>query len=291
MMNKRVEHSGLKMRRDERGMALLAVLMVVFLLTLLGVTSMQLAGQEIVGASALQEERLAHHAAEAAIDVVMGWFHDPALIPQGIEPAWLAKRMTNPQGDPSYFDLQGRSQFSGTASQPDLLFDAANPQHDHILNDPQTGWFKALKGIARILKLRVYGATRPGLLSTIEVTAGAGRDARVTKTLSVELGAYSIPALHAPLQSGALGSEFVQTQFGSVLVHWGDMMVRGTAHFSRPEEVPAKSGLASVTGQTYGEMAQREDRWLDIQVGGEAFFAGLPAHASFGIPSNIHVHQ
>lgn len=272
-------------------MALLAVLMVVFLLTLLGMTSMQLAGQEIVGASALQEERLAHHAAEAAVDVVMGWFHDPALMPQGIEPAWLAKRVTSAQGDPSYFDGQGRSQFTGTASQPDMVFDAANPQQDFILNDPQTGWFKSLKGLSKILKLRVYGATRPGLLCTVEVTAGAGRDARVTKTLSVEFGAYAIPALHAPLQSGTVGSESTQTRSGAVLVHWGDMVVRGAAYLSRPEEVPTKSGLASVTGQAYEEMIHREDRWLDIQLGGEAFFAQLPAEAWSGLPSNLHAHQ
>ena len=83
-------------------------------------TSMQLAGQEIIGASALQEERTAHHAAEAAVDVVMGWFHDPARLPQGLDPAWLTKRVVNAQGDPSYFDLQGRSQFAGTASHPDI---------------------------------------------------------------------------------------------------------------------------------------------------------------------------
>jgi hypothetical protein len=252
---------------------------------------MQLAGQEIVGTSALQEERLAHHAAEAAVDVVMGWFHNPALVPQGLEPAWLAKRMTSVQGDPSYFDGQGRSQFTGTASQPDVLFDAANPQHDRLLNDPQTGWFKSLKGLARILKLRVYGATRPGLLCRVEVTAGAGRNARVDKTLSVELGAYAIPALHAPLQAGTVGSESVQIQSNSVLVHWGDMMVRGAAYFSRPEELPTKSGVAPVTGQAYGEMTHREDRWLDIQVGGEAFFTHLPAEAWSGIPPNVHARQ
>jgi len=291
MMNKRVGHLGLTVRQDERGMALLAVLMVVFLLTLLGMTSMQLAGQEIAGASALQEERLAHHAAEAAVDVVMGWFHDPALMPQGLDSAWLAKRMTNAEGDPSYFDRQGHSQFMGTASQPDLVFDAANPQQDRILNDPQTGWFKSLKGLARILKLRVYGATRPGLLCTVEVTAGAGRDARVAKTLSVELGAYGIPALHAPLQGGTVGSESIQGRSGSVLVHWGDMIVRGAAYLSRPEEVPIKSGLASVSGQPYSAMTHREDRWLDIQLGGEAFFAQLPAEAWSGIPSNVHTHQ
>ena len=160
-------------RQDERGMALLAVLMVVFLLTLLGMTSLQLAGQEMAGASALQEERLAHHAAEAAVDVVMGWFHDPSLMPQGTEPAWMAKRMTSLQGEPSYFDKQGRSQFTGTASLPDVVFDAASLHHDGLLNDPQTGWFKSLKGLARILKLRVYGPTRPGLLCTVEVSAGS----------------------------------------------------------------------------------------------------------------------
>ncbi|MEP7151945.1 MAG: PilX N-terminal domain-containing pilus assembly protein [Nitrospira sp.] len=290
-MNKSVGFSGVVVRRDERGMALLAVLMVVFLLTLLGMTSMQLAGQEMVGASALQEERTAHHAAEAAVDVVMGWFHDPARMPQGLEPAWLAKRVVNAQGDPSYFDLQGRSQFVGTVSRPDMVFDAANPQHDVLLNDPQTGMFKSLKGLARILKLRVYGAARPGLLCTVEVTAGAGHGSRVTKTLSVEFGAYAIPALHAPLQSGTIGSESAQARPGAVLVHWGDMMVRGQAYFPRPDELPTKSGLASVTGQAYGEMTHPEDRWLDVQLGGEAFFAQLPAAAWSGIPLNVHAHQ
>jgi hypothetical protein len=290
-MNKSVGFSRVVVRRDERGMALLAVLMVVFLLTLLGMTSMQLAGQEMIGASALQEERTAHHAAEAAVDVVMGWFHDPVRMPQGLEPAWLAKRVVNAQGDPSYFDLQGRSQFIGTVSLPDMVFDAANPQHDVLLNDPQTGMFKSLKGLARILKLRVYGAARPGLLCTVEVTAGAGHDFRVTKTLSVEFGAYAIPALHAPLQSGTLGSESAQARSGAVLVHWGDMMVRGQAYFPRPEELPTKSGLTSVTGQAYGEMTHREDRWLDVQLGGEAFFAQLPAAAWSGIPLNVHAHQ
>ena len=234
--------SRIAVRRDERGMALLAVLMVVFLLTLLGMTSMQLAGQEIVGASALQEERLAHHAAEAAVDVVMGWFHDPALHPQGVETTWLTKRLVNAQGDASYFDAQGRAQFAGTGASPDVVFDAAHAQHDRLMNDPQTGWFKSLKGLARILKLRVYGATRPGLLCTVEVTAGAGHTSRVTKTVSVEFGAYAVPALHAPIQGGTVGNESAPSSAGSVFAHWGDMVVRGKAYFPRPEAVPMKSG-------------------------------------------------
>ncbi len=272
-------------------MALLAVLMVVFLLTLLGMTSMQLAGQEVVGASALQEERVAHHAAEAAVDVVMGWFHDPTLLSQEVATTWFAKRLVNAQGDPSYFDAQGRAQFAGTGTHPDVVFDAGNPQHDRLLNDPQTGWFKSLKGLARILKLRVYGATRPGLLCTVEVTAGAGQASRVTKTLSVEFGAYAVPALHAPLQSGSLGSESVPSRPASVFAHWGEMVVRGQAYFPRPEEMPVKSGLAPVTGQAYREMSHREDRWLNIRLGGDAFFAQLPVEAWPGIPLNVHAHQ
>lgn len=290
-MNKSMGRSGITLRQDERGMALLAVLMVVFLLTLLGMTSMQLAGQEIVGASVLHEERLAHHAAEAAVDVVMGWFHDPSLLPQGAEPVWLAKRAMNAQGDPSYFDQQGRSQFVGTGDRPDVLFDATNPQQDRLLNDPQTGWFRSLKGLAKILKLRIYGATRPGLLCTVEVTAGADHASRVTKTLSVEFGAYAVPALHAPIQGGALGSESVLSQPGSVTAHWGDMVVRGQAYFPRPDQLPLKSGLAAVTGQAYDEMVHREDRWLDIWLGGEAFFTQIPAGASSGIPLNVHLRQ
>ena len=290
-MNTSSKSSSCKIRHDERGMAMLAVLMVVFLLTLLGMTSMQLAGQEMAGASALQEEPLAHHAAEAAVDVVMGWFHDPSLMPQGPESAWMAKRVTNGQGDPSYFDRQGRSQFAGTVSLPDVVFDAANLHHDRLLNDPQMGWFKSLKGLAKILKLRVYGPTRPGLLCTVEVTAGAGRNAHVTNTLSVELGTYAIPGLHAPVQSGTIGNASAQTKPGAVLAHWGDMIARGAAYFPRPEEIPTKSGLASVSGQTYDEMTHHEDRWLDIQIGGDVFFAQLPAEAWSGIPSNIHARQ
>lgn len=279
------------MRQDERGIALLAVLMVVFLLTLLGMTSMHLAGQEIVGASVLQEERLAHHAAESAVDVVMGWFHDPSLVPPEAGTTWFAKRFVNAQGDPSYFDAQGRAQFVGTATRPDMVFDAANPQHDRLLNDPQMGWFKSLKGLARVLKLRVYGATRPGLLCTVEVTAGAGQAARVTKTVSVEFGAYAVPALHAPLQSGTLGNQSSEVGAGTVTAHWGDMIVRGSAHFPKPTEMPVKSALAPVTGQAYHDMGQRADRWLTVRVGGEAWFAQLPLEAWPDVPLNVQVHQ
>lgn len=290
MNTSKVRRSG-GTKPDERGIALLAVLMVVCLLTLLGMTSMHLAGQEIVGASVLQEERLAHHAAESAVDVVMGWFHDPSTVPQEAGAMWFAKRFVNGQGDPSYFDTQGRAQFVGTAARPDVVFDAANTQHDRMLNDPQTGWFKSLKGLAKILKLRVYGATRPGLLCTVEVTAGAGQTGRVAKTVSVEFGAYAVPALHAPLQSGALGAPSAESSAGGVFAHWGEMIVRGQAHFPKPNDVPVKSVLAPVNGQSYAEMGQRADRWLTVRIGGEVYFSQLPQEAWADAPLNVHAHQ
>ncbi|QOJ35709.1 MAG: hypothetical protein HRU82_12485 [Nitrospira sp.] len=273
---------------NERGVALLAVLMVVFLMTLLGLTSAQLAGQEMIIAGALHEERLAQHAVDAAVDVVTGWFHDPALVPHDIASTFLAKRTANAQGAPSYVDAQGRSQFIGTAEQPDLVFDAAVPAQDRLLNDPLTGWFRSLKGLARILKLRVYGPTRPGLLCTVEVMAGAGR---VTKSVAMELGAYAIPSLHAPIQTGALGSDVEGSRPGSVTAHWGDLVVRGHAYLSRADEIPAKSSLASVTGQSYAEMGYREDRWVDLWIGGEVFFSQVPSETKTEVPANVHVRQ
>ena len=220
---------------DERGMALLAVLMVVFLLALLGMTSMQLAGQEMAGASALQQERVPIMRRKR----LWMWRWDGFTIPLSCRKESI--RHGSQAGHECtrrsvLFRSAGTFTVCGNGESSRRVFDAANPQHDRLLNDPQTGWFKSLNGLARILKLRVYGPTRPGLLCTIEVTAGAGQVSRVSKTLSIELGTYAIPALHAPLQSGTLGSESVQSRSGSILVHWGDMKVRGQAYFPRPDE-------------------------------------------------------
>jgi hypothetical protein len=271
-------------------MALIAALMLVLILALVGMTSVQLAGQEFAGSSALQEERAAHHAAESAVDAVMGWFHDPSLTPDGVPPGWLSKRVVNAQGEPSYFDAQGHSQFKGTASQPDIVFDAADPQQDVMMNDPGRGWFRSLRGLAKILKLRVYGSMRPGLLCTVEVTAGAGKNARIKKTISVELGTFAIPALRAPLQATTVGSATSSTK-GSVLVHWGDMMIRGAAYFSGVQEIPTKSVSAAVTGQAYDLMVHRDDRWIDLWIGDEGYFSQLPSGSVAGIPANVHLHQ
>src|SRR5688500_17454028 len=77
---------------NDSGFALLTVLMLVCILSLLGMTSVQLATQEMIGTRALQEEHTAHHAAEAALEMVMEWFHDPAASLQGPEARLLSKQ-------------------------------------------------------------------------------------------------------------------------------------------------------------------------------------------------------
>ena len=86
---------GMHLDVNDRGFALLAVLMLVSILSLLGMTSLQLATQEMTGTRALQEEHTAHHAAEAAVGMVMEWFHDPAAAVQGSEVRLLSKQLVD----------------------------------------------------------------------------------------------------------------------------------------------------------------------------------------------------
>ena len=129
-------------RRDERGMALLAALMMLFIFSLLGMASLQFANQEIVGAKAMQDDHIGRHASEAALQLVMEWFHEPAALPQVQGMQLFSKSAVDADGRHAFFDAQGRSQFKGTATAPDILFDAQNPEHDVLMNHPETGRFR-----------------------------------------------------------------------------------------------------------------------------------------------------
>ena len=128
-----------KDRQDEQGVALLAALMMVFIFALLAMASLQFANQETVGAKAMQDDHTGRHAAEAAIQSVMNWFHHPGSLSHMPEAQLFSKRGVDAHGRSAFFDAQGVSQFKGTAAAPDILFDAGNPQHDQLMNDPQTG--------------------------------------------------------------------------------------------------------------------------------------------------------
>ena len=273
-------------RQDERGMALLAALMMVFIFSMLAMASLQFANQEAVGAKAMQDDHMARHASEAALQLVINWFHDPAALPPVAGAQLFAKTAVDVHGQPAFIDTQGVSQFKGTAMMPDILFDAGNPQHNELMNNPQTGWFRSLRGLARILKLKVYGPIHPGLLCTVEVVTASGQGETAKNTVSVELGTYSIPPLTSAVQTAGFGSGLVPMS-----VHWGDLKANGDVLLASQHDVPEKTNLASVNGQSYQEMDHRQDRWFDLRAGGRVIFARPVPGGNDAPLTNVHQGQ
>jgi len=280
---------------SEQGAALIGAILVMLILSMLGTVSLNLAALEIESAGAARDEAVARHLAEAGADLVVQWFHDPQTAPVGASGSLFGKRYELPHSGPSFFDAQGVSQFVGTADHPDLAYDASTPWGDRLLNDPASGWFRSLRPLGRILKLKIYGPTRPGLLCTVDVTAGtAGGIAgsrELMRTLSVQLGARTIPPLRAGVQVGTNGPPQLSNGPLPIWLHWGDMKVMGDARFTGREQVPTKTALAPVTGRSYVEMTHREDRWLDIWVGARAFFGRAETEPSRSIPANVYPRQ
>lgn len=276
-------------RVEERGHVLLAALALVLILSLLGMTSLYLASQDAMGVSAMRGEKIAQRAADAAAEVVVSWFHDPSAAPQTVA-AVLAKQQGDDISGPSFFDAAGRSQFKGTLDRPDLLLDSANPADDRVLNEPQPGHAPSLRGLGRILRLKVYGPMRQGLLCTMDVTAATTDQPSVARTVQVQLGAITIPAVRAAVQVGhALGT--VQSGGESpILVHWGDHRVGGDLTVRRVEDLVLKSTTASVTGLPYDSLRQEEDRWAEYHIGGNVVVTNPPPGQGMNPPVSLNVH-
>ena len=274
-------------RHTERGAALIGAVLMIVILSMLATVSLNVAAQEIESVAAARDEAAARHVAEAGADLVMRWFHDSSSDSNGPGRLLFARRQMGADGSPSFFDAAMRSRFTGTGDRPDILYDAARPSDDRLLNDPSNGWFRALGGLGRITRLAVYGPTRPGLLCTVQVTATARR---LTRTLVVQMGATQLPPLRAGVQIGNSGP--VQAAAGPlpVSVHWGALIVNGDVRLGAIRDIPVKTDLAPVTGQAYADMAHREDRWVDLFIGGAAVFTPLPAGPA-PAPPNVHVHQ
>ncbi len=278
-------------RRDQRGGVLLGTLLILSMLMALGILSLNLATQEVQSTSAAMHEAAARHLAESGVDLIVRWFHDPGSAPPGAISALLAKRYELPEAGPSFFDAEGRSQFTGTVDHPDLSLDASRPEDNRLMNDPVAGWFRALRHLGRIVKLSLYGPARPGLLCSVDVTAEKGG---VARTESVQLGVRSLPVLRAGVQVGGGRIGGAVTSQGVPLplwVHWGDLKVTGDAWLGKSEEVPVKSVLAPVTGLSYADMMHREDRWFDFWIGGEVLVPLSAAAASAEVPGNVHPQQ
>lgn len=280
------EHSS-----QERGIALLGVIILALVLALLGAALLDLAGQEASSVVGATDVAVAQAIADAAQDLVIAWFHSP----QSSQPATaavLAKRQVSLTGSPSFFDLAGRSQFVGTVDRPDLFLDASRSADQHLLNDAEAGLFRSLQDLGSVQSLKVYAPSTPGLLSTVEATVTTANSS-TRHAVSTQLAALDIPALRAGVQVGGdLGLPKIGPESGA-LVHWGDLSVGGDLVLQRLEDIPLQSDSAVVTSLSYRDMSHRDDRWLSIWAGGAVHLAQLSPEQTGqeGLPMNVHANR
>jgi hypothetical protein len=109
----------------------------------------------------------------------------------------------------------------------------------------------------------------------------------------MQLDAMEIPALRAGIQVGGdLGLHQIAPESGA-LVHWGDLMAGGDLILQRLEDIPLQSDSAPVTGMSYRDMSQRNDRWLSIWTGGVVHLMQLsPGQSGDAVlPLNVHANR
>jgi Tfp pilus assembly protein PilV len=277
---------------NQKGFALLGVMIIVLLLSFLTATLLHLSGQDAVSASAGNQAAVAQQLADAAGELVVGWFHDPQSA--SADPRlgrFREKRHHNAQGGPSFFDANGRSQFVGTSEHPDVTLRAENGTDDRLLNDPEVGVFRAMRHLGHVEEVKVYAPSNPGLLCTVDATIATGRTRLVRQSVLLQLGALNLQPLTAAVQVTRHLGEFRQGNESLVRVHWGDLRVGDTLVLSHGDDIPTKSRMAAVTGQSYDETAQREDRWVEARVGGPILVTQPAPEEASGFPSNIHERQ
>ncbi len=284
--------SHFNVKDGQQGIALLGAMIVALILSLLGATLLNLAGQETVSAGLANQAAVAQQLADAAGEMVVAWFHShqtTAGAPQ--LSSFREKRNHDREGAPSFFDAFGRSQFVGTADQPDVRLQTDNPSDNRLLNDPETGMFRAMTHLGQVEELKVYAPAKPGLLCTIDTTVATNTNPPVKQSILMQLGALDLPPLRAAVQVGLHLGRFQPGSESPVSVHWGELRVGGDLVLSQAEEIPLKSALAPVTPQAYDEMTHREDRWMEGWIGGTVQVTQPSSGQAPNFPSNLHMGQ
>ncbi|HET9845866.1 MAG TPA: hypothetical protein VFQ02_08935 [Nitrospira sp.] len=274
---------------ENRGHVLLASLMLVIMLSLLSMTALYLVGQDAPGISAMREQSQSQQLADAATELVVSWFHDTSTTPTSIADL-LAKRRGDATGALSFFDGEGRSQFTGTLDRPDLLLDAANEGDDRILNEAPSGFSGPLSEAGRLERVKLYAPMEPGLLGTVEVTASTRGSRPAASTIRFQLGAVNLPPVRAAMQTGQGLTASLPEGEVPVLVHWGDTRVMGDMAINRMDDLVVKSTNAPVNGQSYETMGVIEDRWMDYWIGGSLSALQTPG-GIVSVPQNVHMRQ
>ena len=280
------------MTSHEHGVALLSTLVLVLILSLLGASILDLAGQESVSATVGREAAVAQQLADGAGELVISWFHHPPHTPiVPVISSAVAKQHRNAADIPSFFDAGGRSQFVGSVDQPDLRLDADNLSDNPLLNDPQTGLFRAVHHLGTVEDLKVYAPLTPGLLCTVDTTVATRVGKPFRQSVVMQLGTVDLPPLRAAVQVNRNLGLLQPGGQAAVGVHWGDLRIGGDWIVGRVEEVPIRTVLAPVTGVGYDELVRREDRWLDAWIGGQVRTLQPSSGEQAGLPPNVHQQQ
>lgn len=277
---------------NQQGIALLGAMVIVLLVSLLASALFNISGQEVVSARAGNQGAVTQQLADAAAELTVAWFHDPQST--GSHPRLRLlreKRQRDGEGGPSFFDPDGRSQFTGTSEQPDVAFLAVNPADERVLNDPEVGVFRAMRHLGHVEEIKVYAPSNPGLLCTVDATIATETTPSVRHSVLLQLGALNLRPLKAAVQVARHLGEFRQGNESPLRVHWGELRVGETLVVSHENDIPTKSGMAPVTGQSYDETAQREDRWMEAWIGGQVLVTQPDPDQAPGLPSNIHDGQ
>ena len=276
----------------QQGIALLGAMIVALMLSLLGATLLNLAGQEVVNAGLANQASVAQQLADGAGELVVAWFHSPQTTTDVPQLSSLReKRHHDREGAPSFFDASGRSQFVGTADQPDVWLQAGNPSDNRLLNDPETGIFRTMTHLGLVEEVKVYGPSKPGLLCTIDTTVATNTNPPVRQSILMQMGALDVPPLRAAVQVGQQLGRFQAGSESPVVVHWGELKVGGDLILTQLDEIPLKSALAPVNGQAYDEMMPREDRWVEAWIGGTVQVTHVASEETPSFPHNLHVNQ
>ena len=205
----------MRRRQAEAGVALIGALWIGLLLAMLGGMAMSLAVTETTASSRYVDEKTAQLLAESGVEQVVAWITQGAL--PGPDNALSPDRCT------------------GTPAAPDVAYDAGRPEDERVLNN--AGEPGALTGLGRVTRARLYGPGHPDGYCALEVSAVARGGSR--RTVSLELGVWRIPSLHAAVQadvhsgerSVAGGGPFPKVQTHLMQegahhrLHWGEQRV------------------------------------------------------------------
>jgi len=187
----------------EAGWVLFGALLVGLLLAMLGGTAMNLAVTEVTASSRHVDEKTAQLLAESGVEQVVAWLTQGAL--------------------PASHETLLPFRFTGTPDAPDVAYDAGRPEDDRVLNNASA--VGALADFGRVTRARLYGPGHPDGYCALEVTAEARGGTR--RTVSVELGAWRIPPLHAAVQADVPPADRSVAESGplpKVQAHWGDIV-------------------------------------------------------------------